>query len=377
MPESLSNTSAVIPAKARARMTTHKDTEKDNMNTAKKQQAGLSLIEIMVALVIGSLLLLGAASLLINNKRIYQTQDQLGRMQENARFAVQRMFHDISMAGYFGCTGAAGAITNNLNNSLATGGADYDVSRPVEGFDNATGNWQPSGRTFSPSPARTRAPGTDGITVRGMSGMSYYLDSASPITSQTDDVKVKIPAGIELDKAIEEDDYVMLADCKGADIFQATAVTPDTGNRTLTLEHKTSGDNKTASLHKLYQDYENRDRGTNKKPVARVARLNVNRYYIAPGSKGGTSLYRNNEELVEGVQDMQLLYGIDSATDDNATPDQYVNAAGVGTNWSKIVSVKITLTFEPVDKNFADTADDPEWTYTTTIRIRNNTGTSI
>lgn len=353
------------------------------MNTAKRQQAGLSLIELMVAIVIGSLLLLGATSLLINNKRIYQTQDQLGRMQENARFAVQRMFHDISMAGYFGCTGVAGAITNNLNNNLATGGADYDVSHPVEGFDNATGNWQPSGRTFSPSPARTRAPGTDGITVRGMSGMSYYLDSASPITSQTDDVKVVIPARMALDKAIEEGDYVMIADCKGADIFQATAVTPATGNKTLTLEHD-GGDNKTASLQKLYQDYENRDTGANKKSVAKVARLNVNRYYIAPGSRGAdprgrirNSLYRNNEELVEGIQDMQLLYGINSATDDNATPDQYVNAAGVGTNWSKIVSVKITLTFEPVDRNFADTADDPEWTYTTTIRIRNNTGTSI
>ena len=351
------------------------------MNTAKRQQAGLSLIEILVALVIGSLLLLGATSLLINNKRIYQTQDQLGRMQENARFAVQRMFHDISMAGYFGCTGVAGVITNNLKNNLATGGADYDVSHPVEGFDNATGNnatdkWLPSGRTFSTSPARTCAPGTDGITVRGMSGMSYYLDSASPITSQTDDVKAVIPARMELDQAIEKDDYVMLADCKGADIFQATAVTLDAGNKTLTLEHD-GGDNKTASLHKLYQDYENRDTGTTKKSVARVARLNVNRYYIAPGSKGGTSLYRNNEELVEGVQDMQLLYGIDSATDNNATPDLYVNAAGVGTNWSKIVSVKITLTFEPVDKNYADTADDPEWTYTTTIRIRNNTGTSI
>ena len=354
------------------------------MNKAKRQQAGLSLIELMVAIVIGSLLLLGAASLLINNKRIYQTQDQLGRMQENARFAVQRMFHDISMAGYFGCTGAAGAITNNLQDPLATGGADYDVSRPVEGFDNATGNWLPSNKSFSPSPARTRALGTDGITVRGMSGMSYYLDKASPITSQTDDVKVEIPASMELDKAIETNDVVMLADCKGADIFQATTVTPDTGNKTLTLAHAMSGDNKTASLHKLYQDYENRDTGANKKSVARVAKLNVNRYYIAsnaPDSRcddpGNCSLYRNNEELVEGVKDMQLLYGINSATDNNATPDQYVNAAGVGTNWSKIVSVKITLTFEPVDKNYADTADDPEWTYITTIRIRNNTGTSI
>lgn len=351
------------------------------MNKAKRQQAGLSLIEIMVGLIIGSLLLLGAASLLINNKRIYQTQDQLGRMQENARFAVQRIFHDISMAGYYGCTGAAGAITNNLNNNLATGGADYDVSHPVEGFENATGatsNWQPSGRTFARTPARTPEPGTDGITVRGMSGMSYYLDSASPVSSQTDDVTVKIPARMELDQAIEEDDYVMLADCEGADIFQVTDVTPDTGNKTLTLEHDAAGsDNQTASLQKLYQDYENRDTGANKKSVAKLARLNINRYYIAPGSRGGASLYRNNEELVEGVKDMQLLYGIDSATDNNATPDQYVNAAGVGTNWSKIVSVKITLTFEPVDRNYADTADDPEWTYTTTVRIRNNTGTSI
>lgn len=345
------------------------------MNTAKRQQTGLSLIELMVAITIGSLLLLGATSLLINNKRIYQTQDQLGRMQENARFAVQRMFHDISMAGYFGCLNDAAAINNNLKTNLTTAGADYDISRPVEGFENATGNWQPSGRAFSRAPAS----GTDGITVRSMSGMSYHLDSAAPINSQTDDVKVKIPDGMELDRAIEKDDYVMIADCKGADIFQATDVTPDTPdpeNRTLTLKHANSGDNTTASLHKLYQEYENRDTSVKKKSVARVARLNVNRYYIAAGSKAGTSLYRNNEELVEGVKDMQLFYGIDSATDDNATPDEYVTAAA-GIDWPKVVSVKITLTFEPVDKNYADTAGDPEWTYTTTIRIRNNTGKSI
>lgn len=349
------------------------------MNKAKRQQTGLSLIELMVALFIGSLLLLGAASLLINNKRIYQTQDQLGRMQESARFAVQRMFNDISMAGYFGCLNDAAAISNNLKPRLTTSGEDYDISRPVEGFENAGSNWLPSNKTFSRTPARTPTPGTDGITVRSMSGMSYHLDSAAPINSETDDVKVEIPEGMALDRAIEKDDYVIIADCKGADIFQATEVTPDTpdpGNRILTLKHAMSGDNTTASLHKLYQEYENRDTTAEKKSVARVARLNVSRYYISAGSKNGTSLYRNNEELVEGVKDMQLLYGIDSATDDNATPDAYV-AAAAGIDWPKVVSVKITLTFEPVDKNFADTAGDPEWTYTTTIRIRNNTGKSI
>ena len=345
------------------------------MNKANRQQAGLSLIELMVAIVIGSLLLLGATSLLINNKRIYQTQDQLGRMQENARFAVQRMFHDISMAGYFGCTGAAGAIENHLGAALATGGADYDISRPVEGFENATGNWQPSGKSFSQKNASgnllVRTAGTDGITVRGMSGASHPLKS--PVATVTDDIELEILDGMEPDKTIVANDYVMIADCKGADIFQATKATTAAGNRTLTLEHA-------ANLRDLYQDYENRApaTATNRRLVAKVAKLNVSRYYIATGSKGGTStsLYRNNEELVEGVKDMQLLYGIDSASDANATPDQYDTAAAV-TDWSKVVSVKITLTFEPADKNYADTADDPEWKYTTTIRIRNNTGTSI
>ncbi len=347
------------------------------MNKANKHQTGLSLIELMVAIVIGSLLLLGAASLMINNKRIYQTQDQLGRMQESARFAIQRMFHDISMAGYYGCTGKGGSIENHLKANLATAGADYDISNSVEGFENATGNWQPSGRAFARTPARTRAAGTDGITVRSMSGMSYRLQS--PVTSQTANVEVAIPADVELDKAIEKDDYVMLADCKGADIFQATGVT--SAGRTLTLEHAASGDNKTANLRQLYENYENNDETG--QPVAKVAKLNISRYYIAASSKGPhpngdprLSLYRNNTELVEGVRDMQVLYGIDTDNDANATPNQYV-AAATGINWSDVVSVKITLTFEPTDRNYADSADDPEWVYTTTIRIRNNTGAVI
>ena len=347
------------------------------MNTANKHQTGLSLIELMVAIVIGSLLLLGAASLMINNKRIYQTQDQLGRMQESARFAIQRMFHDISMAGYFGCTGKGGSITNNLTAGLATAGADYDISDSVEGFDNATSTviWQPSKKTFSQKDTSNKSltphTGTDGITVRGMSGMSYRLQSA--VTSQTADVEVAIPADVEPDNAIEEDDYVMIADCKGADIFQATGVA--SAGRTLTLEH--------AGLDKLYENYENNDGAT---PVARVAKLNISRYYIAASSKGPHpngdprfSLYRNNIELVEGIRDMQVLYGInndDKDKDPNATPDEYVNAAA-GIDWSNVVSVKITLTFESTDRNYADSAADPEWVYTTTIRIRNNTGAVI
>ena len=97
----------------------------------------------------------------------------------------------------------------------------------------------------------------------------------------------------------------------------------------------------------------------------------VNRYYIGNGAKG-PALFRNGDELVEGVSDMQILYGINSDADTDADADSYATAAAVGTaNWPNVVSVKLRLTFNIIDRNFADAAYDP-WVYTTTVRIRNN-----
>lgn len=68
-----------------------------------RQQAGLTLVEIMIALLIGLFLIAGIIQLFINTKQTYRLQEALARLQENGRFAMDFIGRDIRMAGYKAC----------------------------------------------------------------------------------------------------------------------------------------------------------------------------------------------------------------------------------------------------------------------------------
>ena len=63
-------------------------------------QSGLILIELMISMVISLILILGVVSIYINSKRGYSLTDGMGREQENARFSLDLLLHDLRMAGY-------------------------------------------------------------------------------------------------------------------------------------------------------------------------------------------------------------------------------------------------------------------------------------
>ena len=67
------------------------------------KQSGFSLIEIMIALVIGLFLLSGILQIFSASQQTYRMQGNLARLQENGRFALNFLVHDIRMAGYWGC----------------------------------------------------------------------------------------------------------------------------------------------------------------------------------------------------------------------------------------------------------------------------------
>jgi type IV pilus assembly protein PilW len=69
----------------------------------KPYQTGLSLIEIMIALLIGAFLLGGVLQIFIGSKQTSRMQGNLSRLQENGRFALDFIGRDIRMAGYWGC----------------------------------------------------------------------------------------------------------------------------------------------------------------------------------------------------------------------------------------------------------------------------------
>jgi type IV pilus assembly protein PilW len=63
-------------------------------------QQGLSLIELMIALVIGLLIIAGVGEVFLSGRASYNLQQRLGDLQENGRFALHFLQQDIRKAGY-------------------------------------------------------------------------------------------------------------------------------------------------------------------------------------------------------------------------------------------------------------------------------------
>lgn len=80
------------------------------MNTAMcaaSRQRGASLIELMVAMVIGLVILLAVSEVFVNNNRIQGEVERTGRQIENGVFALQVLEDDLSNAGFWGETTVA------------------------------------------------------------------------------------------------------------------------------------------------------------------------------------------------------------------------------------------------------------------------------
>lgn len=65
-----------------------------------RQQGGYTIIEIMVAMVISLILLLGVIEIFMGSRTSYTLQNGVARLQENARYALDIMSRNIGMAGY-------------------------------------------------------------------------------------------------------------------------------------------------------------------------------------------------------------------------------------------------------------------------------------
>lgn len=74
-------------------------------NRFSSAQAGFSLIELMVSMVLGIIILFAVSELFVNNTRVRNELELGSRQIENGRYAVQLLTDDISNAGFFGESG--------------------------------------------------------------------------------------------------------------------------------------------------------------------------------------------------------------------------------------------------------------------------------
>lgn len=335
-------------------------------------QRGLGLIEILVALAIGAVLLTGLVQVFLGSKLSYRVAEANARVQEGGRFATQFLATDLRMAGYMGCYRGTNPIENILKPAYASA-FSFDIATPLQGFEATGAGWSPA---LDPAIAAEVLPGTDVVVTRGMSSDGIYLvppfsDSAQMFVS---------PAG----NNIEIGDVVMVTDCVNASIGEITNVQVVGGGARVNLVHSASTMN--SSPPQFSYTY-----GAD----AEVARLVTHAYYISTQQLTGTgdrtepALFRRTvlgsgmapQELVEGAEDLQVLYGED--TDGDGIANRYVAANDVG-DMGNVVSVRASLLMRTEDgiasapqtyvyNGASHTADDRRVrrVFTTTVKLRN------
>jgi len=330
------------------------------------RQSGISLVEILVSLVISLFLLGGIVQVYSGNKATFKFTGALAEIQETGRFALETMSQDLRLAGVWGCIAYDADDTENINSVLnpATVGAAYDpelhdfaAQTAVEG-DNNTG-----------------LNASDSLIVRGAKpGQSNVTGPFAPVA--TPEVTI---AG---NSRIEGNDFVLIARCgsndllikEDADIMQVTSSTYDNGTDTtlLTLDgaktQRYENDASVIELQTVTYSIQNSTLGTNEPTLVRTE-------------------FDVDEELVEGVEDLQVLYGVDE--DGDRFPNRYFQANDV-VDFSTVVSVRIMLLVRSLDERVTEqpqtytfngvtvTPNDLRMrqVFTTTIALRNSAGST-
>lgn len=305
----------------------------------KHRQKGLSLVELMVAIVIGLLLVAGVTQLFVNNRVVYSAQDNQARIHENARYTLQLLTEAIQRAGYLGCaTRNASDIINTLSDSP---GFIDNFAIPLQG--NAS-----EGRSWNPPPDSSLRPpmtsGNDIITVRTGIGSSMRVLAHDNITQQLE---------LGNNHGLSSGDVVMVSDCINAFILRIEDVA---GN---IASYDTNFDVQFDVLS------------------AQITPIVTRTFFIRTPEGQLPALYeRVNDqfprELVQGIENLQIQFGED--TNQDGAVNHYVRADAVG-NWRNIVSVRVRLDAiatgdTPASSARGTTLDRPSTTYQKTIALR-------
>jgi len=318
-----------------------------------QKQQGFSLIEVMVAMLIGIILLGGAISIFISNKAVYRLESELSRMQESGRFIIDMMSKEIRMAGFNGCASRGDVEPNNMAKNPPPLALNSDNA--VLGYDGSGGTWDPvipAGIAIPMYdidlvPTKDLVVNTDVINIMRVDECGAFLTGNWQVTSATMQVTAPNSCGFDQNMA------VIVTDCATADIFQIVS-NPGNKGPFAQLTHSVTGN----SGNFLATNYG--------PPDAHISVPRSNSFFVAVNDAGGNSLYLAEwsstdgdatvnigdfsvYELADGVQDMQILYGEDTGGGGgNQYTDVYVDASAVA-DWTNIRSVRINLLLQSAD----------------------------
>jgi type IV pilus assembly protein PilW len=280
-----------------------------------KTQRGLSLVELMIAIALGLIVLLAMTVIFANTSRSRTEMEKSNRQTENGRYALQLLMDDLRMAGYLGeFDPTVLSSPTTLPDPCATATADLIAALPlhVQGTDDATA---------APSCLSDLRAGTDILVVRRASscvagaadcapfaeGVPHF--QASLCSTASDGTELAYPVTGNADYAAH---YFALASSSG-DLTRRKADCVTTADRRRYLVH-------------IYFVANNNETGDGI-PTLKRAELGAGGFTVVP--------------LVEGVENMQIEYGLD--TDNDGAPDSYTTAPASVADWRNAMAARVHL----------------------------------
>lgn len=304
-----------------------------HIRVPRRRQAGVSLIELMVALLIGLFLMLGAITVYNQSRATYRASEGVARLQEVARLALDVLEADIRMANFWGLNSKSDYVTNRAGPGQplpaaftaaqggrisSCGGVGSNWAINLDSYlDGSNNTYGLACAGQSPDAGSAGNPGSDVLVVR----------RANEVQSTTLDVN-----SIHLQTSRIQGELFVPA-CN-------TASNP-------------------ACIPGGYLP-----------PVSQSRQLEVHAYYVSTQStlrndvpslrrkvignvNAGT--FVGDEEIVAGVEHMQVRLGIDTNGDTNI--DQYVNPGAVPAT-ARVVSATIWLRIRAEERDFGHRDDN-------------------
>jgi len=327
-----------------------------------KPSAGFTLIELMVAMLLGLIVIGGVVSVFLANQRSYRTNQALSDVQDGSRIAFEMMARDIRDAGLTGCNNN-GRVANVVNPSGAAWWNDW--GNAVRGYG--------SGTTADPAltvgtAAGNQVSGTDSLQLIGATDTG--LSVAATPSSTAANFKLN-----DTTSDLQTGDVIIVCDPDHATIVQIT----NYNNSNVTVVHNTGGSTSPGNCSKgmgYPTVCTTNGNGYSFGPNSQIFKLGAVDWYIGVNPANGRSLYRMSvatsggtptasaQEMVRDVTGMNISYH-------QAGVASLATAASVGANWAAVDAVQVKLTLESVDKRAGTDVKAITRNFTATTTVRN------
>ncbi len=333
-----------------------------------RRSRGVSIIEMMVSVALGLIVVAVMGGSYLSNKRTFQTSSQTSRIQENARFAMELILKDARMAGYVGCSQDMNNLLDetdpNYSPTLfdpqaAASGWEYLGTAPTDSYtvpdpwtpgSGSASDWQNGAAPAEPLDSNLLPfvmPGTDVLVIKRLEGPIV----ATPANNNNPNSN---SLNLNQNSDVLQGTIALVTNCGGGDLFMNVS-NDDATTMSKGAATGTSPGNKSGPSGKWRQKYVESDE---------IFLLSSNAYFIGQGVSGAPALFRlefdrgisglgNPIELIEGVENMQLLFGED--TDGDGVANGFVTAA-VLSDPTQVVSIRVNMLFRSLEET-QDVAD--------------------